>query len=202
MKTNKKRVLSSFAFAMLTLLFTTLLSTNIYSQTSFKVGGKPLMTLYGTSTLHDFEMNARSFTSNAQFTVSADNQLQSVNAINVVLPVQNLKGEKDGLNENAYEALNSEKYPNIVFKMTSGKVTPSGGNKYQLTAQGNLTLAGVTKSVTLSATAVVNADGSISTSGSVPLKLSDFNIDRPSFMLGTMKVGDAFTLNYSLVYVK
>jgi polyisoprenoid-binding protein YceI len=106
------------------------------------------------------------------------------------------------MNSNAYESLKSDKYPNISFNLKSATVTPSGGNKYQISALGSLSIAGVAKAVTLNATAVVNSDGSVSCSGTMPLKLSDFGIDRPSFMLGTMKVGDALTLNYALVFVK
>lgn len=172
------------------------------AQTAYKVGGKPVMTLYGTSTLHNWTMTANSFTSNAQISLSADNQLTSMSGLTVVLPVHNLKSDHDGMNDNAYEALKADEHKDIVFKLTSAKITSTGGNKYQITAAGNLSIAGATRPITLSTAAQVNADGSVSCSGTVPIKLSEFNIDRPSFMLGTMKVGDAMTLNYALVLVK
>ena len=172
------------------------------AQTSYKIGPKPVMTLYGTSTLHDWTMTANVFTANAQIALSSDNQLSGFDAHNVRLPIHNLKSESDGLNSSAYDALKADKYPNIVFTIKSATVTASGGNKYQIKALGSLIIAGVAKAVTLNATAQVNADGSVSCSGTVPLKLSDFGIERPSFMLGTMKVGDAMTLNYSLIFVK
>jgi polyisoprenoid-binding protein YceI len=172
------------------------------AQTSYKIGGKPVMTLYGTSTLHNWTMTANVFTANAQISLSSDNQLSSFNALTVTLPIHNLKSESDGMNGNAYDALKADKFPNIVFTLKSATVTPSGGNKYQIAAAGSLSIAGVTKAVTLNAVGVVNADGSVSCSGTVPIKLSDFGIERPSFMLGTMKVGDALTLNYALALVK
>jgi polyisoprenoid-binding protein YceI len=172
------------------------------AQTIYKIGGKPVMTLYGTSTLHDWTMVAHTFTGDAQFALSADNQLSSFDVLTVILPVHNLKSEHDGMNDNAYEALKADDHKDIVFKLTSAKITSSGGNKYQITALGNLSIAGATKAVTLITNALVNADGSVSCSGSVPIKLSEYNIERPSFMLGTMKVGDAMTLNYALIFVK
>jgi polyisoprenoid-binding protein YceI len=173
------------------------------AQTAFKVSSKSAtMTLYGTSTLHDWNMTATVFTGNANFTLTADTKLIGLSALNIDLPVRNLKSKEDGMNDNAYDALKADKNKDIIFKVTSATVTSSGGNKYQIVALGNLTIAGVTKPVTLNTAAVVNTDGSISCSGSVPIKLSDFNIERPSFMLGMMKVGDALTLNYALIFTQ
>ncbi len=176
---------------------------SLRAQTAYKASSKSAtMTLYGTSTLHDWTMTATVFTANGQFTVTPDNQLTALNALTVTLPVHNLKSEHDGMNDNAYDALKADQNKNITFQLKSATVTSSGGSKYQIAALGSLSIAGVSKAVTLNTSAVVNADGSISCAGTVPLKLSDFNIERPSFMLGTMKVGDALTLNYSLIFVK
>lgn len=173
------------------------------AQTAYKASSKSAtMTLYGTSTLHDWTMTATVFNTDAQFTLTADNKLSELNALSVTLPIHNLKSEHDGMNDNAYESLKADQNKNITFQMKSATITSSGGNKYQIAALGSLSIAGVSKAVTLNTTAVVNADGSISCAGTVPIKLSEFNIERPSFMLGTMKVGDALTLNYTLIFVQ
>jgi polyisoprenoid-binding protein YceI len=184
----------------LILLFTFVAA--MIGQAPYRVGGSPSLTLYGTSTLHDWTMTSHSFTANGEFTVTPDNQLATLNMLTVTLPVHNLKSEHSGMDDNAYETLKADDYKNILFKLTSATVTPGGGNKYQIAAAGNLTIANVTKPITLNANGVLNADGSLSVSGTVSLTLSQFNIERPSFMLGTMKVGDALKLNYSLIFVK
>jgi polyisoprenoid-binding protein YceI len=185
------------------LLFSCTFVTLLHAQTAYQASSKSAtMTLYGTSTLHDWTMTATVFTADAQFTLSPDNQLTALNALTVTLPVHNLKSEHDGMNDNAYDALKADQNKNITFQLKSATITASGGNKYQIAALGSLSIAGVSKAVTLNTSAVVNADGSISCAGTVPLKLSEFNIERPSFLLGTMKVGDALTLNYTLIFVK
>jgi polyisoprenoid-binding protein YceI len=161
-----------------------------------------VMSLKGTSTMHAWAMTAHSFTGDANFTLSANNKLSAVNKLSLSLPVHNLKGESSGMNTNAYKALKADQYKNIVFKLSSAKVTPGKSNKYHILAQGDLTIAGVTKSTTLDASATVNADGTISCSGEVPIYLADYDIVRPTFMLGAMKVADLTTLTYSLVFVK
>lgn len=188
--------------ALLTLALVAFSTTTVNAQQAFKSNGKSVITLNGTSTLHDWTMQARSFTTNAQFAVGANNTLDGISGLTLVLPVVNLKSEKDGLNENAWETLEYEDHKNIVYKLTSAKVTPAGGTKYQIAATGNLTIAGVTKPVSMNVTATANADGSFNATGSLPIKLSQFNIERPSFMFGTMSVGDAMTLSYNVHFVK
>jgi polyisoprenoid-binding protein YceI len=195
--TMRKYFIASF------LLLSFIMVPALQAQTAYTVSSKlESMTLYGTSTLHNWTMTSTAYTGNAQFTLTADNHLTALNGLNIDLPVHNLKSESDGMTSNAYDALKADKFKDIVFKLTSATITPSGGNKYQIAALGNLTISGANKAVTLNTTALVNADGSISCSGTVALKFSDFNIERPSFMFGTMSVGDALTLNYSLIFVK
>ncbi|HET6401480.1 MAG TPA: YceI family protein [Candidatus Kapabacteria bacterium] len=190
-------------FLMLALVAATRIADDAYSaQAPYRIGGTPTMTLYGTSTLHNWTMTAHSFTANGQFTVSPDNQLTAIGSLSVVLPVQNLKGESGGLNSNAYDALKASTYKDISFTLSSAAITPDGGNKYKIAAHGNLTIAGTTKPITLNATGVLNADQSLSVSGSVAFKMSEYGVKPPTFMFGAMSAGDALTLNYALVFVQ
>lgn len=195
------KTLVTITFAILAVAFVLTSTPVANAQVAYKLGSKSQMTLAGTSTLHDWTMQATSFSTNAQVAL-ADNQLSGISGLTLVLPVVNLKSAKDGLNENAWETLEYEDHKNIVYKLTSAKITPAGGNKYQIAATGNLTIAGVTKPVNMNVTATANADGSLTCKGSLPIKLSTFNIERPSFMFGTMSVGDAMTLSYTVNLVK
>jgi polyisoprenoid-binding protein YceI len=173
------------------------------AQVNYKVGGKQAtITLTGTSTLHNWKMTAHAFTSDAQFAISPDNKITALSSIAFTLPVTNLKSESGGLNDNAYKALKSDTYKNITFVMTQAKITSSSGKTYKITVWGNLTIGGVTKPVGLYLTAKYGTDGSISCSGSLGLKMSTFNIERPSFLLGAMKAGDALTLKYALTLIQ
>jgi polyisoprenoid-binding protein YceI len=196
----KTLIACSFAILAVAFVLTSIPAAN--AQVAYKLGAKSQMSLAGTSTLHDWTMQATSFSTNAQVGLSADNHLEGISALTLTLPVINLKGSKDGLNENAWETLKYEDHKNIIFKLTSARVTPGGANKYQIIATGNLTIAGTTKPVSMNVNATANADGSLTCIGSLPIKLSHFNIERPSFMFGTMSVGDAMTLSYTINLVK
>jgi polyisoprenoid-binding protein YceI len=175
---------------------------NSYAQAVYKIAGSKNnnMKLSGTSTLHDWTMNAQVFSSEAQF-VLKDRQISSLKTLTFSLAVADLKSGESGLDKNAYKALKSDDHQNITYKLTSATITPEG-NKFLLKTRGSLTIAGVTKEVVIDVHAVVNADESIVCTGSEKLNMTDYQVKPPKFMLGAMKTGDAITLDFTLVYKK
>ena len=162
------------------------------------------MKLSGTSTLHNWVMKAQTFTGEAQFVFNVDNisQLKSIKSLSFNLIVTDLKSGEKGLDKNAYKALKTDLYKDILYKLTSAAVMPKKDGKYLIKAQGELTIAGVTKVVTMDVFAVINKDGSITCKGSNKLKMTDYKVKPPKFMLGTMKTGDDITLAYTMTYKK
>lgn len=160
------------------------------------------MKLSGTSSLHDWDMTAHTFTGEAQFSFEKGNnkQLTSINSLSFSLPVKNLKSDNKGLDKNAYKALKTETHKNINYKLISAEVMPEKDSKFLIKTNGNLTIAGVTKEVLMDVYCIVNKDETISCSGSDKLKMSDFQVKPPSFMMGAMKTGNDITLDFTLVY--
>ena len=177
-------------------------SSALYAQTAYKIADSKNnnMKLSGTSTLHDWTMNAQVFSSDAQFVLAA-HQLRSVKALTFSLAVADLKSGESGLDKNAYKALKASDNKNITYKLSSATVSAEG-NKFLIKTRGNLTIAGVTKEVMIDVHAVVNADETITCTGSEKLNMTDYQVKPPKFMLGAMKTGDAITLDFTLVYKK
>ena len=162
------------------------------------------MKLSGTSTLHNWVMNTQIFTGEAQFVFNVNNaeQLKSLKSLSFNLIVTDLKSGEKGMDKNAYKALKTDQYKGILYKLTSATVIPEKNRKYLIRTQGALTIAGVTKSVKMDVYAVINKDGSITCTGSSKLKMTDYQVKPPKFMLGAMKTGDDITLDYTLIYKK
>jgi polyisoprenoid-binding protein YceI len=162
------------------------------------------MKLSGTSTLHNWVMNAQNTKGVAQFGFkgASDTQLNSLKSLTFSLIVTDLKSGEKGLDKNAYKALKSDQYKDIDYKLTSAIIMPESEGKYLIKTKGNLTIAGVTKKVDMNVYAVINKDGSITCTGSDKLLMTDYQVKPPKFMLGAMKTGDAITLNYTIVYKK
>jgi YceI-like domain len=162
------------------------------------------MKLSGTSTLHNWTMDAKTFSGEAQFGFVAGNanQLSSLKVLSFSLVVQDLKSGEKGLDKNAYKALKTDQYKDIDYKLVSATVSPENEGKYLLKTIGDLTIAGVTKQVSMDVYCVVNKDQTITCTGSYKLEMTDYKVKPPTFMLGAMKTGDAITLNFTLVYKK
>jgi hypothetical protein len=173
-----------------------------YAETHYTVDTNSQIDLCGTSTVRNWTMVAHSFTGSAQCTFDNDRQLIGIGGFTLRLPVHNLKSESRSTEKGAYKALKDDTYKDIVFDLLSAQFKSTGGRNYIVFLRGNLTIAGVTRITTLRLNAAINDDLSIYCSGSLPVALSDYDISRPSFMLGTMKIGDILTLSYSLVLVQ
>lgn len=157
------------------------------------------MKLSGTSTMHDWDMNG-TFKVDGNFKLTEGTQkLHSLSGLNFTLPVENLKSEKKKLNETAYKALKTEQHKEIHFKMNSATVTEVQPNRYKVIALGNLTIAGVTKPITMEVLWIINPDQTITCSGIQKLKMTDFKVDPPSF-LGFMKTGDDISLDFTFQF--
>jgi polyisoprenoid-binding protein YceI len=177
----------------------------IHAQTKYKIQEtKDIdMKLSGTSTLHNWTMETQTFTGEAQFGFKSGNiQLNSIKSLSFDLNVTDLKSGEKGLDKNAYKALKTDQYKDIVYKLSSAVIMPEKDGRYLIKTQGNLSIAGVTKDVAMDVYAVVNKDGSITCTGSDKLLMTDYQVKPPKFMLGAMKTGDAITLNYTIVYKK
>lgn len=107
------------------------------------------------------------------------------------------------MDKNTYKALNTTKNPNISFTLTSAGITATGGNNYQINAVGKMSIAGVVKQTDLQATGKYNpADKSFTVTGVKKMKMTDYSVDPPKALMGTIKTGDAISISYTLKFTK
>ena len=168
--------------------------------------------LTGTSTIHDYRSQASrlevAFTSDPTLWPAAASgvdaiegliRAQGVTAIDVVVDVAGLKSGKEGLDKNMYKALLAEKHPEIRFKVADYQVGAPGDTAgTRIDARGTLTVAGVEREITMSATARREGD-TIRLRGSVPLLMTQFGIKPPKMMLGTIKTSDKVVVHIDLL---
>jgi polyisoprenoid-binding protein YceI len=204
MKKNFKKNMISVATCIIICMIG--FSSPLHAQSIYKINdSKDIdMKLSGTSTLHKWSMDAKTFSGDAQFGFKPGNdaQLTSLKSLNFSLVVQNLKSGEKGLDKNAYKALKTDQYKDIDYKLISTTIVPEKNGSFLLKTHGTLTIAGVTKEITMDVFCVINKDASVTCTGSDKLNMSDYKVKPPSFMLGAMKTGDAITLNFTLVYKK
>ncbi|MES2331468.1 MAG: YceI family protein [Bacteroidota bacterium] len=175
-----------------------ILSVATMAQVKYHAKDNLKSEIKGTSTLHDWSMQATKGECNAVFTLNPANQLTGLTFLSFTMPVESLKSEKTSMDKNAYKALKADQNPSISYHLTSASVAQDGSVK----CLGKLTIAGATVDTELMATAKLNQDKSIAITGSKKISMKDFNIAPPSFMLGTIKTGNDITLKFDVTLAR
>ncbi|MDZ4679352.1 MAG: YceI family protein [Saprospiraceae bacterium] len=173
----------------------------LFGQTAFSVSAYK-MTIKGTSNLHDWESTVKELRAKGDFSLQQD-KFTALNALSVEVPVKSIKSTKGSIMDNkTYDALKADSHPNINFKLEGVTPIKAQTDGYTVTASGNLTFAGSTKKVELTAKGKSNGDGTITFSGSQKIKMTDFGIKPPTALMGTMKVGNEVEVVFSVTMKK
>lgn len=142
-------------------------------------------TVAGTSTLHDWTMTSQ------QGTFSGTVAGNVINDIKYTMNSKTLKSGKSAMDNNAYKAMQADKFPAISFVATSVNIGKG-------TMTGKLTVTNVTKNVSFPVT--VNKTGdSYTITGIESIKMTDYGVTPPSFMMNTVKTGDLIKITVNVV---
>lgn len=159
-------------------------------------------TIDGSSNVHDWQSKVTGITGTADLTIE-NGAFKGIRQLAVTIPVKGIKSSKGSIMDNkTYDALKQEDYPNISYKLTKVNSVQQKGGAYEVTATGNLTIAGVTKSIEMTVTAKDLGNNAWQFEGSKALKMTDFKISPPTALMGTMKTGDDITIKFAVTVEK
>jgi len=102
------------------------------------------------------------------------------------------------------EGLQTDSFPTATFRLTQPVEVPAAavaGTASDLTLVGDLTLHGVTRSVSIPAQALL-VDGTIQVQGSITFPLADYNIVAPNIGGFIISIADAGTLEFLVTFSK
>ncbi|MGN8224130.1 YceI family protein [Gracilimonas sp. BCB1] len=166
------------------ILITLLLSTTLFAQTYQIVPAESEIIVWGTSNVHDWEAPAEEYSGSANIKVSGDS-LISISNLQFTVVAEEINSGKGGMDKRIDDALKVKKHPNITFSLT--EIQSIGSSS--ITANGELTIAGVTKNVQMEVEYQLQPDGSILISGKQNIDMTEFNVDPPTAMFGSIKAG-------------
>jgi polyisoprenoid-binding protein YceI len=155
------------------------------------------MTVYGTSNVRDWTMDVTQIDGSVALDTASD-ELPSIREIRVTVPVEHMVSEKDRLQRHAHEALEKEDYPTITFTASDVQVAAADADSFSVTANGDLTISGDTHAIELTAKGFQQEDGTLTVRGEQKLKLSTFDVERPSLMFGAIKVDDGIRIGFDV----
>lgn len=164
----------------------------------------------GTSNIHDWTVKGQIISGFMEVSPAFDADLKTVTPapkVEVTIPVRSLKsssGKK--MDEVMQEHMNMAKFPTIKYQLTSltVKTEPKGPNgPGEYVSKGDLTVSGVKKAIEMPVT-IEKADGKLKVKGTIPLKMTDFNIKppAPALAMGLIKTGDDVKITLEWVLAK
>lgn len=175
------------------LFFLTAFLSKAQERLNLKSEGQELK-IEGTSTLHDWHMTSGEANGYIMMEMGEDSQPVFTSA-KISLEAESLKSGKRGMDKNAYKALNTSDFPNIQFVLDNCTMASATEG----TATGKLTVAGTTRDVTLDIK-VEQSGSEVTVQGSTAFRLTDFNVDPPTALLGTVKTGDDVTIQFNSTF--
>lgn len=149
----------------------------------------------GDSNVHKWSIKATKIGSSAVVTDS------KVTGLTLNVAVEGLKSGKDGMDTNTYKALKYKENPTITFKLTESTVALTE-TESNVNLVGNLTIAGTTKKVTLKAKGSLTKSGALELKANVPLKMTEYKVDPPKAVFGTIKTYDPVLVKAEIDYKK
>ena len=177
-----------------------LFSTGLQAQEEYQLDKNNFtLKIEGTSNAHDWDMKAEDVS--GELSAKVQNSLiENFNDADIQISVEKLESGKRIMNNKTYEALESEDHPKIKFQLKSVEDLYSAGSSFSGKAKGVLTIAGNSKTVSIPFSGKVNGNDQFSVSGDYSLKMTEYDIDPPKAMFGSLKTGDEVTIKYDFVF--
>ena len=119
---------------------------------------------------------------------------KAVQDVTLTIPVAALACGNGTMDGHMKKALKADASPNIRFKLGSYDLS---GTTAKL--NGTLSIAGQERPITLSGSLSEDANGQVRFKGSKQIRMTEWGVKPPTLMMGTMKVGDAVTVNFDMV---
>jgi polyisoprenoid-binding protein YceI len=194
-------------YRLLVLLLLVSIIHTSYSQSEYRIAGQnSKMTVKGTSSLHDWLCRVEQVTGQAKAEVEGGKltKLSSLTLSATSNSIRSIKENGDyyekAMDKNIYKALATDKHPNIVFTLSKVNSMKASGTSTLIDASGVLSIAGTRKEAIITVKATPGATG-IVFEGSVPIKMTDFNVDPPTALFGTIKTGNDVVVDFKMTFL-
>lgn len=162
---------------------------------SFQSGSR--VWVEGTSTTRSYRCESTNVQGTAQAETVSPSELRSVPGAELTIPVSSLDCRNGTMNGHMRRALKADRHANIRFVASSVTVTP-GASGAAARMTGQLTIAGETRPATVVGTAVEEG-GQLRVRGTHQFAMTDFEVQPPSLMMGTMRVRAPVTVGFDVL---
>lgn len=188
-----------YLFFKLLIIVLSIFPVFAFSQITYNIKSHATV-VSGSSNLHDWTATLETATGNCK--VDTTDLISEIKDINIEIDAQTLKSSKGSvMDSKMYDALKTEQYPKIIFKSVQSKIISKTTGITQVLIFGNLTIAGKTQKVEVTGFCQLLQDGFFLTMGSKKLKMSDFGIEPPTALFGTLKTDDEISISFRITLI-
>ena len=160
------------------------------------------LSISGTSNVHDFHCKTNKINAyidvDPGYTKDLTKVARPIVSVKVNIAVKSLSCGNKKMDENMYATLKADQNQLIRYTLSGYDILNGSATAFAAKTNGTLTILGKDKTVAMKVDATRLAEGKATAEGEETLLMSDFGIKPPSFMFGTMKVGDQIKVKFDL----
>lgn len=123
-------------------------------------------------------------------------------SMKMTMPVEDIDSDSRRLNSNLHEYLLEDDHPNITFELIEITDIEVNGDTAIITAEVVINAAGVDHTTSMTVNATMNSDSSITFSGSKELLMTNFDIEPPTAVFGTIRARDEMEIRFNVTFSK
>ncbi len=120
--------------------------------------------------------------------------------LNVIIPVQRIDCGLDGINSDMRDALKYRQHPNVSYTLSGFQVVGQRGLGHWVETKGRLTVAGVTREVTIRLLGHPDSRNGMRITGQYEFDMSDYGVVPPSPMMGMIKVNKKMDIYFDVLF--
>ncbi len=189
---------------------------NSESPVFYEIGDDFSLSISGSSNVRDWDADAERVRENIAFgpslvewlrgeAVNIDEmdpadfeQMKWLDTVRLSVRAESMDSGISALNSTMYEHLDTENHPTIIYSISEVMDMEPGEEPDQLILYvvGTTRAAGEDNSVEHQVLLTRAEGGSVMVSGDVEMKITDFNIEPPTFMRGALVTDDVFTVHF------
>lgn len=160
------------------------------------------LTINGTSNVHDFQCKTNRINAYVDvdpgYTKDLTKVARPIVSVTVNIAVKSLKCGKGQMDENMYKTLKADENQIIKYTLSGYDILDGSATAFAAKTTGTLTIMGKQKTIAMKIDAARLNEGKATAQGEETLLMTDFGIQPPSFMFGTMKVGNEIKVKFNL----
>ena len=160
------------------------------------------LSIEGTSNVHDFHCKTNKINAyidvDPGYTKDLTKVARPIVSVKVNIAVKSLKCGNAKMDENMYKTLKADENQLIKYTLSGYDILDGSAAAFAANTTGTLTILGKDKVVAMKIDAARFNEGKATAQGEETLLMSDFGIKPPSFMFGTLKVGNEVKVKFNL----